>query len=74
MKQYFSFGVASALSKFHVEIEGRDREDCRDKMMESFGKMWAFQYDKVPDANKTVLLPIKLDQYGFLKLLPEDLK
>ncbi len=74
VKQHFSFGIGHALSNYHVTIEAETADDCREEMMEMFGKCWGFQYDEIPTGNKTTELPMERNKYGYLKLVIPDEK
>jgi len=43
---YFTFGAAHFHANHYVVIEDATSEEARDRMMELFGRHWAFQYDE----------------------------
>ncbi len=46
MKRIFTFGYGQKNRGRFVIINGNNREDCRNKMIQSFGMEWAFVYDE----------------------------
>lgn len=71
-KWYFTFGMASPLSKFYVELEG-NKESTREDMFQMFGNRWAFQYREDEKASAVdrfglIKLPLVPDRSGHLKL------
>lgn len=42
---YFTFGYAHAHPNSYYVIEGLPGDAARDRMIEVFGRQWAFQYD-----------------------------
>ena len=43
--QIFTFGTGHDHPNQYVEIDGRDKAQCREAMVALYGTVWAFQYD-----------------------------
>ena len=63
-KYYFTFGMGQTLlANRFVEIEAEDYETAREIMIESFGKMWCWQYTEKEWAEKNIAA-----EYDLVKL------
>jgi len=45
VKMIYTFGVGQKHRGKYVVIKGKDREDCRDKMIAKHGMEWAYVYE-----------------------------